>query len=660
MIRSSIRAKLIAGFTVAIVVQAAITCLVGGRLFYDRVLAQAQSEVTAALNSAREIYLGQLREIQSTVRLSATRRMLIESLIKNDRQYLGQELDQIRQAEGLDVLTITDAQGRVVCRARNPRRYGDDRSTDSLVRTVLSSPQAVMGTIIVPPEDLRAESPELAERACISFVETAGAKPTTQTAELSGMMLAAAAPVFDREGKRLVGVLYGGALLNRSYAIVDKIKQVVFGEKIYKKGGLTREVATATIFQGDLRISTNVRKADGSRAIGTRVWREVYDAVLVGGRPWFDQAFVVNDWYVTAYEPIRDLENRIVGILYVGILKRPFIDVLWETLSIFIGIALLGIALVIVIAAVIAQTLTQPLRKMALLAQKVAEGDYEGEIQVESKDEVGRLAESFNTMTARLSQVLGELREWTRTLEEKVEQRSREIHAIENQLMQSEKLASLGKLAAGVAHEINNPMTGILTNASLLLEDLPADDPRREDLETIVNETIRCRRIVKGLLDFARQSKPEKKKTSVNEIMRNSLSLLRNQASFRNIEIIEAPDPYLPDIPADPNQLQQVFVNILVNASEAMPGGGQIRVSSRRADRAGEQIEVAISDNGPGISPDAMSRLFDPFFTTKHTGTGLGLAVSYGIVQSHGGTIEVQSEPGHGATFVVRLPTAAP
>jgi len=654
MIRSSIRAKLITGFTVAIAVQAAITCLVGVRLFYDRILAQAQGEVTAALNSAREIYSSHLREIQGTVRLSATRKMLIESLTRGDRPAIVAELNQIRVTEGLDILTITDAQGHVVCRARNPHRFGDAYSTNPLVQAVLSSPRPVLGTIVVPREDLLVEDSALAERAHIVFVETPGARPTADTATSVGMMLAAAAPVFDRDGSRLLGVLYGGTLLNRDYAIVDKIKRIVFEEKIYKH----REVGTATIFQGDLRISTNVRNNDNTRAIGTRVWSEVYDAVLVKGRQWFDQAFVVNDWYITAYEPIRDFQNKIIGILYVGILKRPFVDSFWKTLSAFVGIALLGILLVIFIAIFIAETLTRPLRDMARLAQQVADGHYDVTIQVKSKDEVGRLAESFNIMTSRLSEVLGELREWGRTLEEKVAQRSREIQTMQSQLMHSEKLASLGKLAAGVAHEINNPMTGILTNASLMLEDLSADDPRREDLQTIVNETIRCRRIVKGLLDFARQTKPEKKKTSLNEIVRNSVSLLRNQASFRNIEITEDLDPYLPDIPADPNQIQQVFVNILINASEAMPQGGKIQVRSRRADRLGDQVEVSISDTGPGITPEVLSNLFEPFFTTKSMGTGLGLAVSYGIVEGHGGTIEVKSEPGQGATLIVRLPTA--
>ena len=653
MIRSSIRSKLIAAFTVATVVQAAITCLVGVHLFYDRMLSQAQSEVTAALNSAREIYLNHLREIKDTVRLSATRRLVIEAVAKGDRRGLADELERIWRSEALDVLTVTDARGRVICRARNPESSGEDRSTAPLVREVLTERRPTSGTVIVPREELLQESAELAKRACIPIVETAGAKPRQETMETSGMMLAAAAPLLDRDG-RLLGVLYGGTLLNNNPSIVDKIKEVVFGRNPYKG----REIGTATIFEGDLRIATNVPNPDGTRSIGTRVWSKVYDAVLVKGGRWIDEAFVVDNWYITAYEPIRDPEGRTIGMLYVGILKRPFVDSLWRTLLIFIGIALLSIALVITIAIVLAETLTRPLRHMARLARKVADGDYDVEIQVNSKDEVGRLAESFNSMTARLSEVLGELRDWTRTLEEKVQQRSRDLQGMQRQLMQSEKLASLGKLAAGVAHEINNPMTGILTNASLLLEDLPPADPRREDLETIVNETIRCRRIVKGLLDFARQSQPEKKRVIVNETVRNSLSLLRNQASFRNIEIVEELDPYLPEILADPNQLQQVFVNILINASEAMHQSGRIRVASRRADRTGEQIEVAIADTGPGITPDAVSKLFDPFYTTKSTGTGLGLAVSYGIVQRHGGTIEVESEPGQGATFIVRLPTA--
>jgi len=654
MIRSGIRAKLILGFTLAIVIQGAITGLVGVSLFYDRTISQAKAEVTGALNWAREIYEGRLRAIKDTVRLSATRGLVVNALTRGDRAFLAAELEQIRKVEGLDTLTITDAAGRVVIRARNNRAFGDDRSTNPLVAAALKERRPVWGTVIVPREELLLENARLAERAHIEPVETPRAKPVPERSETSGLMQAAAAPVLDASG-RLIGVLYGGVLLNRNEELVDRIKKTAFGEEAYKG----RDLGTATIFQGDMRIATNVRTREGVRAIGTRVSREVREAVLEQGRKWTDEAFVVNEWYITAYEPIRDVLGRRIGILYVGLLKQPYTDSLWQTLSIFIGIALLGIALVILIAALIAGKLTRPLRDMARIAHRITEGDHDVRIEVASKDELGELAEAFNKMTAQISKMLGELREWARTLEHKVDQRSREIQAMQGQLMQSEKLASLGKLAAGVAHEINNPMTGILTNASLLYEDLPAEDPAREDLKTIIDETIRCRRIVKGLLDFARQSRPEKKKVPLNEIIQNSLNLLRNQASFRNIEIAEQLDPFLPEVSADPNQIQQVCVNILINASEAMNGAGKIQIISRRADRMGQWVEVSISDTGPGIGPEARSKLFDPFFTTKATGTGLGLAVSYGIVQSHGGTIDLKSEPGQGATFIIRLPTAS-
>jgi two-component system NtrC family sensor kinase len=654
MFRSGIRSKLMVGFALAVVVQGVITGLVGVRLFYDRMIAQARSEVGGALGWAREIYRGRLDEIKNTVRLTATRSRVVEAARTGDRAFLAEELANIRKAEGLDILTITDAQGRVLVRARNPDMFGDDLSSRPLIRAALTDRQSAGATVVMSRDELLREGPDLANRAYIWIVDTPMAKPRSDKVESEGMMLASVAPVLDRNGA-LAGVLFAAHMLNHDPALVDKIKETAFGREMYRG----RDVGTATIFLGDVRVATNVRNDRNERAVGTRLSRQVNEAVLGQGRRWIDEAFVVNDWYITAYEPIRDFGNRVVGILYVGLLKRPYSDSLWETLSIFIGIALLGIALVIVVAALLAGSLTRPLRDMVRLTHRVTEGDENVEIKVESKDEIGQLAEAFNTMTAKLAQVLGELRDWNRTLEQKVEERSREIKAMQSQLIQSEKLASLGKLAAGVAHEINNPMTGILTNASLLLEDLPPEDPTREDLQTIVDETIRCRRIVKGLLDFSRQSQPEKKRISLNEIARNSLALLRNQASFRNIEFVEELDPYLPEISADPNQLQQVFINMLINASEAMHGKGRIHIVTRRADRLGESVEAMISDSGPGIPPDMQSKLFDPFFTTKATGTGLGLAVSYGIIERHNGTIDVKSEPGQGAVFIIRLPVAA-
>ncbi|MCU0372434.1 MAG: ATP-binding protein, partial [Ignavibacteria bacterium] len=270
--------------------------------------------------------------------------------------------------------------------------------------------------------------------------------------------------------------------------------------------------------------------------------------------------------------------------------------------------------------------------------------------------EVNSLATALNHMAEEVENERKELEEWADKMEVKVEERTSELKKIHGQLFRSEKLASIGKLAAGVAHEINNPLTGILTNASLLLEDLADGDERKEDVQVIVSETIRCREIVKRLLDFARQTKPQKSPTNINNLIDNIVLLVRNQASFRNVNIERYFVDDLPDIMLDRDQIQQVFINFVLNAADAMPNGGNIKILSRIINN-GEYIEIQFTDSGIGISEDNKRKIFDPFFTTKESGTGLGLSISYGIVEQHGGTIYVESEINRGTTFIVLLPT---
>lgn len=235
-----------------------------------------------------------------------------------------------------------------------------------------------------------------------------------------------------------------------------------------------------------------------------------------------------------------------------------------------------------------------------------------------------------------------------------MEKKLQETHL---QLVSSEKMASLGKLAAGIAHEINNPLGGILIYASLLMEDLPEDDPKRGDLARIVQEAGRCKDIVKSLLEFARQTEPKKEPTDINRAINDGLFFLVNQALFHNIQIVKNLDPFLPFVRGNSGQLKQVFMNIIVNAAEAMHGSGTLTITtSTSSDRKTVIIEFA--DTGEGIPEENLSRIFDPFFTTKDVGkgTGLGLATSYGIVQDHGGTITVKSKVGVGTSFVIELP----
>ncbi len=652
-ILKTIQSQLILSFTVAILVPACITSYVGMRIISDQVITRAETKTISDLNSAREIYRNKISEIQSITRLTAVRSLIRAAVVNRNRSFLNKDLERTLRRERLDLLTIVDNRGNVISRGRNPGLYGDSMLSDKFVEQVIQTRQLISGTDIVPREELLKASPDLAAQALLQVIPTPKAKPRSDQEETSGMMLKSAVPLFDDDGNFL-GVLVGGILLNRNFEIVDKIKEIVHEGQVYEG----KEIGTATIFQGDLRISTNVKSEDGSRAIGTLVSEEVYDNVLKEGNRWVGEAFVVNATYLAAYEPIRDPMNRTIGILYVGVLKQPFDDVLQKTVMTFLGIAFLGIVLIVFVSVHLAKRIATPLRRLEEVSRRVANGDYKHEFKANGPVEVEHLAYSLNQMAKELEVEKRELEEWGRTLEKKVAERAEEMKKIHSQLFRSEKLASLGKLAAGVAHEINNPLTGILTNSSLLLEDLEKDDPRREDVEVMVKETIRCREIVKRLLDFARQTQPQKKLASINALIENIILLVRNQALFRSITIEKQLTEGIPEVLVDPDQIQQVFVNIILNAAEAMSKGGKLAIESK-VSTDGRWILISFADTGPGIPESERERIFDPFYTTKEHGTGLGLSISYGIVEQHGGTISVESSVGKGSTFTIQLPIVA-
>jgi two-component system NtrC family sensor kinase len=238
----------------------------------------------------------------------------------------------------------------------------------------------------------------------------------------------------------------------------------------------------------------------------------------------------------------------------------------------------------------------------------------------------------------------------------RMERKLQETHL---QLVSSEKMASLGKLAAGIAHEINNPLGGILIYASLMAEDLPEDDTKRGDLARIVQEASRCKEIVKSLLEFARQTEPKMEPTDINRAITDGLFFLENQALFHNIHIIKNLDPLLPFIQGNAGQLKQVLINIIVNAAEAMHGNGTLTITTYPSPDH-KWVFMEFTDTGEGIPEENFTRIFDPFFTTKDIGkgTGLGLATSYGIVEDHGGKISVKSKVGQGTTFTIELPAS--
>jgi two-component system NtrC family sensor kinase len=647
----SIHYFLIKYFSISILIPTIILSIIGTKIIYNQVINRAEMKTISDLNSAKEIYNNKVASIEVITRLTTLRGFIISSLAENRADTLQKELLQTLNAEKLDIFTLVNSKGIVVCRGRNPLTRGDTLLNDRFVQKVLQTKESFSGTDVMNRQELEKESEELMRNATMKIIPTPKSKARIDSVETSGMILKSAVPVFDRN-KNLIGVLIAGVLLNRNYEIVQKIKEVVHEKEIYKG----KEIGTETIFYKDLRISTNVKNLDGSFATGTLVSEEVYNQTLEKGERWTGDAFVVNAWYISAYEPIKDIDGNVIGMLYVGLLKQPFNDVLASTILIFLGVAVVVLVIIYFVAIMLSNRITTPLRQLEEVAKKFTEGDYKSGFTIrKAPREVKSLAIALNHMAEEVESEKKELEEWADNMEVKVQERTSELKKIHGQLFRSEKLASIGKLAAGVAHEINNPLTGILTNASLLLEDLNDDDLKKDDVQVIVNETIRCREIVKRLLDFARQTKPQKSLTNINNLIDNIVLLVRNQASFRNVNIERYFADDIPEIMVDRDQIQQVFINFILNASDAMPDGGDIKILSRIIEN-GEYIEVRFADNGMGISEENKHKIFDPFFTTKESGTGLGLSISYGIVEQHGGAINVDSEIGKGTTFIVLLP----
>ena len=361
-------------------------------------------------------------------------------------------------------------------------------------------------------------------------------------------------------------------------------------------------------------------------------------------------------------------EQAVLGVLDIvsplDAIEQTIRSNTYEIVALSLGFVLLAAVLV---GLLVQRVVYRPLTDLGEGAARLAGGDLEQKIPVRSEDELGQLAESFNSMTDALRKSRVELEEWGHTLEEKVEEATRELHMAQAEAARGEKLASVGLLAAGIAHELNNPLTGVLTFSHLVRKQVPDGSPEAEDLDLVIQETKRCATIIRRLLDFAREKTPEKKFSDLNSLIEETVQLISQSAQVADIEIEMELDPDLPTAWVDEDLIRQVIMNVLVNAQHAIGTSGTIAVRTRlRTDRTGSDTgadpgpmaEIEISDTGCGIPEEDIQKIFDPFFTTKGVGkgTGLGLSVSHGTIEAHGGLIEVESKVGEGTRFSICLP----
>ncbi len=661
-IRGSLRYKLLVLVLLPILVVVPAALLLSGwwglRFTYEQLFFKVNTD----LNVAHDAFERVQRTYLDRLRLLGERQSLRSSLDVHNRTELRRQLEAFRREAGFSYLLLIDARGRRL-----------DREDDA--QTVKSSPLLLAATLgvarsgieLFAAQELKAIDPWLLRQVELELLPTPRARPTQRRQEDRGMMIRALYPLKNAAGE-VQALLDGGVLLNRNFAFVDGIRDLVYGPGSLIEGS----IGTVTVFLEDVRISTNVPLKEGERALGTRVSDEVRRQVLDEGRIWIDRAFVVNDWYISAYEPIVDTAGSRIGMLYAGYLESPYRNALLAALAI---LALLFVILMLLAGYVAirgARGIFRPVEAMNRVIEATRRGERARIGELDSHDELGTLAREFDTLLDQLQAHQQRIEQSAQELESKVEERTAELQRsnrelrntvqvlreTRRQLLEAEKLAALGELTAGVAHEINNPTAVMLGAIDSVIDELKGrDDALVEDLELAIRQIYRIRDIVDRLLQYARPGSYAGfvENIDVNEAIHSALSLVQHMRKTHEFAL-ELDLRATRRIGFNRQELQQVLVNLLVNAIHALPAeAGVIEITSCDWEDRGVIIEVR--DNGHGIGESDIDHIFNPFYTRKPEGegSGLGLSVSYSLVRRYGGLISVESEPGKGALFTLHL-----
>ena len=606
----SLKTRLFASFLAVVFVLGLNIFMLGYSVIKTDILERAQSEVGHWLNGAAAVYRGEIERIGQTLQLVT---------------YEG-DLGALRERLNLHYLFRVGAEEA-------------SRSGDLIVRRALAEGRPVGGTRLIGPDELARMDPQMRSRADIAIRPTPMARPTSVERLDTAMAKEYAVPLSGTDGK-IEAVVYGGRIINQDYELVDRIRSLVFGSVTYKE----RPVGTVTIFQDDVRISTNVLNQDGTRAIGTRVSEQVYEQVVERGETWHDRAFVVTDWYKTAYEPIRDIEGNVLGILYVGILEQPFNDTARRILAVFLTIIAFTVVLGGALSYILAGAISRPLTHMLDATRRISTGELGHIITAEASiSELHELARAFNEMSARL------------------EERELHLRITNDKLEESNK--SYLEMIGFVTHELKGLLASAIMNAYSI----------RDGFLGMIN--FKQKRAIDSIcrnLDYL--SATVKKFLNLSRIERGNLELNRTRFSLKTGAFDPALDTFAKmisdkrmtvesrldegvEVVADADLMQIVANNLVNNAAKYGSQGGRIVLGSRILDG---RVEVEVYNDGRPIPEQETSRLFKRFSRLdnpekkKVKGTGLGLYITRQIIEAHGGRIWVEPRE-QGNSFVFSM-----
>jgi len=648
--RIPLHKRIFLNFVLVIALFGVLGAVLSAVLINRTTLDEAQRRVSLDLRSAWDVLHNEMDRLQLFVTVLSTGKRVDDAYAIPDSPANRVALEQVRRQCGLDFLALTDSKGQVLVRSLEPYKTGDILSNDPFVSGALKG-ETRKGLALLSQQRLRDEGGNLEERAFMVFEPTPKSKVRAKTSESAGMALVAAAPVLD-EGGKVIGALYAGLLLNRNHGLVDKIRSIVFENKTYQG----QPLGTVTIFQWDCRVATNVILANGNRAIGTRVSEEVYDKVLENGLNWYDRAFVVKDWYLSAYDPIHDIHGKVVGILYVGVLAKQYDDLKWDLWKLYgaisggVGIFVLAIGLIF------ARRLTGSISRLAEAAGKIGSGNLDLNVkEPKADDEVKDLTQAFNLMTASLK----ERDEKLRTTYSALEQSNKSLEE-----MNRNYLDMLGF----VSHELKNTLGVIYTSARALDAGIVGtlSDAQAALARNIAKSIDGAVRMTRNYLDLARIEKGElrvipKVMEMIGEIIDPLLEELKPVIDQQGVTI-EKRLPGAIVLKGDTALLKIAYRNLLDNALKYGRKGGRIRLGFEEKNGA---LHFEVWNEGKGLTAEQIARLFEKFVRFEShaeatRSTGLGLFITREIIMKHKGEILAESEPGQWMRFRFTLPLATP